>query len=537
MNRSNILKVIAAALLSSQSAGYAMQSGRLPQHPGASVSSSAGPAVAAAQEPWECSICCENRPQAERYVTNCCVEQPICTTCITKINNKASTDYDNEERKEGGPDAKLGKCPVCIGMLLTKPQPTNSEQEELDRALRLSIQDAHNQKVHANSGITQAEWPPRQLPRLPMEPQVQNPRAAHKHAVQTMFDCDICQEKANVDNITQLACLHIACKGCLSRMVDVAIGDKNTGQLLCPLQECRQPLTLDDVRDALERGDKRIDIINERMTLDALKNDKHAKQCPTLNCKAVGFINEGQTRATITCPDCKKAYCSNCLIAHPHTISCKEASENIEIANKEWKQQHTKPCPKCSADIEKNGGCNKIACHKCKHNFCWICMKDSFPLPGHYCCPDPVLAQPAPTPIPAPAAAAAAVDYAAEQQRAQQAQQARRAQEQERQAQLEAAQLANFLEESRLQEEQRQREQREEQAQLELATHQSRREEEQEQRKILLNCSLDRLSTQTNRRTNQLLRMPTLRQTLCAAAGIIGIVFVKSLLNSRNNQK
>ena len=43
---------------------------------------------------------------------------------------------------------------------------------------------------------------------------------------------------------------------------------------------------------------------------------------------------------------------------------------------------NTKACPRCSAHIEKNGGCNHITCHKCSFEWCWLCEKKY--TPGHY---------------------------------------------------------------------------------------------------------------------------------------------------------
>ena len=36
-------------------------------------------------------------------------------------------------------------------------------------------------------------------------------------------------------------------------------------------------------------------------------------------------------------------------------------------------QAHTKRCRKCHAHVEKNGGCNWIAC-RCGHQFCYFCF-------------------------------------------------------------------------------------------------------------------------------------------------------------------
>lgn len=35
-----------------------------------------------------------------------------------------------------------------------------------------------------------------------------------------------------------------------------------------------------------------------------------------------------------------------------------------------------KKCPKCNVTIGKEGGCNHMICSICKHNFCWLCLKD-----------------------------------------------------------------------------------------------------------------------------------------------------------------
>lgn len=36
-------------------------------------------------------------------------------------------------------------------------------------------------------------------------------------------------------------------------------------------------------------------------------------------------------------------------------------------------QAHVKPCPKCSAPVEKDGGCNLVVCRSCRQAFCWLC--------------------------------------------------------------------------------------------------------------------------------------------------------------------
>ena len=52
-----------------------------------------------------------------------------------------------------------------------------------------------------------------------------------------------------------------------------------------------------------------------------------------------------------------------------------KAMEGTDLANALWLKANTKKCPRCSALIEKDEGCNHMTCRKCRHDFCWICMQ------------------------------------------------------------------------------------------------------------------------------------------------------------------
>lgn len=44
----------------------------------------------------------------------------------------------------------------------------------------------------------------------------------------------------------------------------------------------------------------------------------------------------------------------------------------------QWAKVNSRPCPKCKAFIEKNGGCMHVRCRNCTHEFCWICKSTWF---------------------------------------------------------------------------------------------------------------------------------------------------------------
>jgi hypothetical protein len=59
-----------------------------------------------------------------------------------------------------------------------------------------------------------------------------------------------------------------------------------------------------------------------------------------------------------------------------HNKKAEGATSGDEIANALWVAANTKRCPRCSTPIEKDEGCNHMSCRKCRHEFCWICMRE-----------------------------------------------------------------------------------------------------------------------------------------------------------------
>lgn len=67
----------------------------------------------------------------------------------------------------------------------------------------------------------------------------------------------------------------------------------------------------------------------------------------------------------VTCPTCD------------HSWKCRfqASKEDGGDHSVRWIATHTKPCPRCAAPIEKNGGCTHMHCSSCQTHFCWICMQ------------------------------------------------------------------------------------------------------------------------------------------------------------------
>ena len=54
----------------------------------------------------------------------------------------------------------------------------------------------------------------------------------------------------------------------------------------------------------------------------------------------------------------------------------------VERASASTVKRISKPCPKCKAPIEKDGGCNHISCVSCRYEWCWLCEQRYTPF--HY---------------------------------------------------------------------------------------------------------------------------------------------------------
>ena len=78
---------------------------------------------------------------------------------------------------------------------------------------------------------------------------------------------------------------------------------------------------------------------------------------------------------------CGTRSCINCGEGAHAPATCNQIylwneKEKSESENISWIKSYTKPCGKCGVNIEKNQGCNHMTCNRCRHEFCWLCLRD-----------------------------------------------------------------------------------------------------------------------------------------------------------------
>jgi len=185
-------------------------------------------------------------------------------------------------------------------------------------------------------------------------------------------ECVICLEDKPQQDCHTLPCNHAFCRGCLEDMVDLAIQEKNTTDLKCP--NCQNKIDEPDVRLITNNNPEKLNAFNDITFQEWAKTNQNAKNCPTPDCGYVFEIDEEPE--TTRCPRCDNRYCSHCLHPHRRNITCQEAERlraNEDKSSEDWIKQNTKPCPRCNARVERNGGCLYVVC-TCGHGFCWNCL-------------------------------------------------------------------------------------------------------------------------------------------------------------------
>ncbi|PNW70486.1 hypothetical protein CHLRE_17g721950v5 [Chlamydomonas reinhardtii] len=119
-----------------------------------------------------------------------------------------------------------------------------------------------------------------------------------------------------------------------------------------------------------------LDKYKHSMALSYVEDNARVNFCPSVPWCGHAVQVDGDPFVEPEC-SCGKVFCFKCL-KDPHTpCTCKmwdEWDEKIhgDSETRNWFMANTKPCPKCSKPVEKNGGCNLVMC-KCGQAFCWLC--------------------------------------------------------------------------------------------------------------------------------------------------------------------
>ncbi|KAH8100277.1 hypothetical protein BXZ70DRAFT_1008298 [Cristinia sonorae] len=200
----------------------------------------------------------------------------------------------------------------------------------------------------------------------------------------TEFVCGICCDTPPSEDVFRLRCKHAFCKTCWEMYVTGKVKDEGQCFFSCMQDGCSTIVDDETVRRFTdEAGYSRFVELVRQSYVSANNNLRY---CPHPSCTETVSCTGGRGGSLLTevpIVKCGKdhSFCFGCGIDSDHrplickliNIWVKNAREDAGTA--QWMKAHTRMCPKCENNIEKNGGCNRIQCRQCQYQFCWLCMQ------------------------------------------------------------------------------------------------------------------------------------------------------------------
>ncbi|XP_046566743.1 E3 ubiquitin-protein ligase RNF14-like [Haliotis rubra] len=209
-------------------------------------------------------------------------------------------------------------------------------------------------------------------------------------------ECLVCFEEFPGSQFYRLGdCLHHTCRRCMEAYCHHHVSLGTVEELRCPATNCNVSVPPDIVQNVLpaEEFDRWERLLLQR----ALESMTDVDWCPRCNNPVIreeeDHLNLGH------CTTCFFSFCTLCrdpwhqgdvcmtIEQKLQTVNRKELLSSAgerrhfeekrrkleeEIRTKTRLHRKTRLCPKCSAKIEKAGGCNKMKC-RCGISFCWLC--------------------------------------------------------------------------------------------------------------------------------------------------------------------
>ncbi|KAG8096937.1 hypothetical protein GUJ93_ZPchr0013g36696 [Zizania palustris] len=189
--------------------------------------------------------------------------------------------------------------------------------------------------------------------------------------------CNVCYEDVPLSDASKMDCGHNYCNECWTGYFIVKINEGQSRRIKCMAPKCNTICDEAIVRKLVNT--KRPDIAErfERFLLESyIEDNDTVKWCPSTPHCGNAIRVKGDIYCEVECT-CGRQFCFNCSSEAHSPCSCmmwelwiKKCRDESETVN--WITVNTKPCPKCHKPVEKNGGCNLVACI-CGQAFCWLC--------------------------------------------------------------------------------------------------------------------------------------------------------------------
>jgi len=203
------------------------------------------------------------------------------------------------------------------------------------------------------------------------------------------FCCAVCYENVGLDSRRILqACGrddHGICETCARIYFKGCIDDGRVEDLYCPIGVAAKGCITEDPENPVivKATDEELEELfaEEPEVVEKFKRFRHQRLDPTLRecpqCQVLcspQLDEEAKIKPEMHCESCGADFCYYHSWGHRNDGSCEEyAARLVRETRQNASKFGMKPCPECSFQTEKNGGCNHMTCQQCHGNWCWIC--------------------------------------------------------------------------------------------------------------------------------------------------------------------
>lgn len=190
------------------------------------------------------------------------------------------------------------------------------------------------------------------------------------------YECEVCYDSYPASDMWCLPCGHSFCSNCWRDHVKY---NMSSGQHLinCQRSGCKRKIPPNSVEQIC--GKKVYNDFLRFLMESTVSLANTLTVCPSPKCsRTVNVLSTGLCNV-LTC-SCGHEFCLLCNEPSHVPANCVEKSFWLNVTgdekmNKRLLGPNCKICPNCNAIIEKNGGCYFMRCYKCKHEFCWMCLR------------------------------------------------------------------------------------------------------------------------------------------------------------------
>ncbi|KAG7666760.1 hypothetical protein Ndes2526B_g04760 [Nannochloris sp. 'desiccata'] len=255
-----------------------------------------------------------------------------------------------------------------------------------------TIAERGETEVYKRSGV---------IPRVEEEEEEEEEAAAESLSQQST--CLVCfadmaapmeSDGAATPTSVPMSCGHTFCADCWKQHISIGVREGLSRRLLCMAHGCGVLCDEDQVKLLLHDAPDVLAKYEEALIDGYVDDNRKVRWCPSVpHCGNAVRVN-GDSHCEVACT-CGRQFCFSCG-DQPHSPATCEMiqqwvhriQDGTETAS--WLHANTKPCPKCTNPVEKNGGCNLVLC-RCGQCFCWLCGQatgrahDWNSIQGHSC--------------------------------------------------------------------------------------------------------------------------------------------------------